>query len=219
MNHPRFRSFPNEMRRSPGFHRHKPVMGRGGAGRVLPANETDGGGVITIGDLVASRGGMFAVAYRVLRDPEAAEDVVQDAQLAVHLASARFRHDSNPATYLVRAAFTKAIDAFRHRRRVRPDDRTRDLSRAPTAASPWGTPTYADPERLLYAREVREAIAEALLTLAARQRQAFVMYEVDGYGYDEIAAVFGCAEVTMRVTVHRARFALRERLTEMGVAA
>jgi RNA polymerase sigma factor (sigma-70 family) len=55
-------------------------------------------------------------------------------------------------------------------------------------------------------------LEEALRLLPRRARQVFVLYDVEGYGHEEIAETLGVSVGTSKSQLHRARMLLRERL-------
>jgi RNA polymerase sigma-70 factor (ECF subfamily) len=60
--------------------------------------------------------------------------------------------------------------------------------------------------------ELREAIAQALDALTPEQREAFVMKQLEGRTYAEMAELLAVGEDALKMRVHRARDALRRRL-------
>jgi RNA polymerase sigma-70 factor (ECF subfamily) len=56
-------------------------------------------------------------------------------------------------------------------------------------------------------------LEEALRLLPRRARQVFVLYDVEGYGHEEIAETLGVSVGTSKSQLHRARMLLRERLS------
>jgi len=53
----------------------------------------------------------------------------------------------------------------------------------------------------------------ALRLLPSRARQVFVLFDVEGYGHEEIAEALGVSVGTSKSQLHRARMLLRERLS------
>lgn len=54
---------------------------------------------------------------------------------------------------------------------------------------------------------------DALELLPRRAREVFVLYDVEGYGHEEIAEALGVSVGTSKSQLHRARMLLRERLS------
>jgi RNA polymerase sigma-70 factor (ECF subfamily) len=71
----------------------------------------------------------------------------------------------------------------------------------------------AVPDRLLLGKELREVLNAALATLPESLRSVFVLRDVEGLSTAETAAALGLTETNTKVRLHRARLALRERLT------
>ncbi|MGE5803788.1 MAG: RNA polymerase sigma factor SigJ [Gemmatimonadota bacterium] len=146
---------------------------------------------------------LFGVAYRMVGDTHDAEDLVQEAFLRWHRAS---RADvSNPEAWLVKAVTRLAIDRLRARRAER-------------AAYPgqW-LPTPIAPDRLAasadQATELASELSMAFLVLMERlapeERAAFLMRDICGSSYADIATVLKRSEVAARQVVSRARTRVR----------
>ena len=69
-----------------------------------------------------------------------------------------------------------------------------------------------DPERRALTHERSRALNAALNRIAADQRSAIVLYDVEGYDYGEIADMTGVSLGTVKSRIHRGRLALRDLL-------
>jgi RNA polymerase sigma-70 factor (ECF subfamily) len=69
------------------------------------------------------------------------------------------------------------------------------------------------PDARLTNDELGRKIEEALATLGEDQRMAFVLREYEGLDYQSIAQVMGVSEGTVKSRLHRAKEALRSRLS------
>jgi RNA polymerase sigma-70 factor (ECF subfamily) len=148
-----------------------------------------------------------AVAYRVLRDRDEAEDVVQ--RLFLSLPTADFRGAASVWTYLYRAAVNGAVSVLRKRRR-REGAQTELLAResfAPRAAAEG-----SDPEARVLEGEILSAVAAALLDVRPQHRRALVLRIVWGLSNSEIAAHEGVPLPTVGTWLRRGREELRGRL-------
>lgn len=130
---------------------------------------------------------MVRLAYLLTGDRSAAEELVQDAFVAVHRSWARV---TNPPAYLR----TTVVNASRTwgRRKVL------ELTRRPPTPEP--------------ATLVADEMWDSLQQLTSRQRAAIVLRFYEGLPDAEIAAVLGCREATVRTSVHRGLAALREKV-------
>lgn len=154
---------------------------------------------------MSARPQLVSAARRVVRDRAEAEDVADEAiaRLAGAI-SAGERIDSVMA-WLHRAALRIAVDRARAwvRRRREPWQREASRRRAPP-----------DPATALESTELRERLWHAILELPERQRDALVLRQMEGVGYDEVASRLGVTVSTARGHVHAARAALRRLLWE-----
>lgn len=146
----------------------------------------------------AHRNLMFAVAYRMLGTVEDAEDAVQDAWLRW---SAAPRQDvAEPRAYLVRVITNTSLN------RLRAVRARREAYIGPWLPEPVLTrlsPDVADRPEL--AESVSLAMLVVLESLGPEERAVFVLREVFGFGYAEIAAALGRTEAHARQLGHRAR--------------
>lgn len=149
---------------------------------------------------------MFSVAYRMLGSVSEAEDVVQEAFLRMHrAATASGTRPDNPDAYATTVTTRVAIDTLRSAR-----------LRRERYVGPWlPEPSLAvddDPARQVEETErLSTAFLIVLETLSPVERAVFLLSEVFGYGYDEIAAVVERSEPNCRQILARARKHIDER--------
>lgn len=151
---------------------------------------------------------LFALVVRVVRDRDSAADAVQEAFFSCYRNLDRFRGDSF-RSWLTRIALNAATDVLRYRKR-RPADpypEWEDDSWQPPAGE------EASPERQVMRGQTTRALAAALAEITSDQRTAIVMYDVEGFDYQEIADVTGVSLGTVKSRIHRGRLALRELLS------
>ena len=173
---------------------------------------------------------MFAIAYRMLGSVSEAEDIVQEAFLRYHRAQSGPREKAggeaaeaaridSPKAYLSAVTTRLCIDYLRSARARReaylgewlPEPLlTGDVQRG-------GSPLFADhvaadPGRLA---EQADSLSMAFLLLLERlspvERAVFLLRDVFGYDYDEIARVVGKSEDNCRQLALRARRHVGER--------
>lgn len=150
---------------------------------------------------------LFAMVVRSLNDREAAADAVQEAFFSAYRNLARFRGDSF-RSWLTRIALNAATDILRSRKR-RPADpypEWEDDAWQPPADESEG------PERTAILRSRSRALREALAQVTEDQRNAILLYDVQGYDYQEIAEMTGVSLGTVKSRIHRGRLALRDLL-------
>jgi len=144
---------------------------------------------------------MRGLAYKMLADRDAMDDVLQEAYVKAYRALGRFKAGSNFGTWLYRITYNACIDELRRRKRapMSPDDPVEPASARP------------GPERVVSAAEtVRRALAE----LPTDQRVTVVLVDGEGFDHREAAEILGVAPGTVASRLHRARAALRRVLGE-----
>lgn len=145
---------------------------------------------------------LFSVAYRILGSVADAEDVVQDAWL--RWSAAGRSEVADPKAYLVKIASNLAMDRLRSARVQRE-----------TYVGPWlpepilTRPDVADDAEL--AESVSMAMLVVLETLTPLERAVFVLREVFGFPFREIAEAVGRSETSVRQLGHRSREHVRAR--------
>jgi len=155
---------------------------------------------------------VFGLLLRMLGNREEAEDAAQDTFLNLHRHGHRFRHESRFSTFVYRVAVNAALN------RRRSLGRRRAHAEAFNDARSFGHLVPAaelDPERALAGDELRSRIGRELLTLPEALRAPVVLFDVEGLSYSEIAEVLQVAEGTVKSRIHRARQALRSRLSDL----
>ncbi|MFJ4795618.1 RNA polymerase sigma-70 factor [Kitasatospora purpeofusca] len=145
---------------------------------------------------------LFSIAYRILGSVGEAEDAVQETWLRFDASPTR--PDSTKA-FLSTTVTRISIDVLRLAR-VR-----REAYVGPWFPEPLLTDPYADPAR---AAELADSVSMAALLLLERlsplERAVFVLREVFGFGFDEVAESVGRSEAACRQLVVRARQHMRE---------
>lgn len=150
---------------------------------------------------------LYGICVRVVGDRDTAGDAVQEAFFSAYRNLARFRGDSF-RSWLTRIALNAATDILRSRKR-RPADPFPEWE-----DEAWQPPTdEADsPERIAIDRQRSRVIAQAMTQITEDQRKAIVLYDMEGYDYQEIAEMTGVSLGTVKSRIHRGRLALRDLL-------
>lgn len=155
------------------------------------------------------RNDVFALSYHFLRSREEAWDISQEVFMKAHRALTRFRGDASFKTWLLRITANQCKDFLKKRRL--PTVAFDDKVHAEQGFDPG-------PRQALEAQETGEAILAALQTLSVKHRTAFVLRELEGLSYQEMARVIGCSLGTVMSRLHHARKKLQRHLVQMGVA-
>ena len=145
-----------------------------------------------------------ALVARMVPDPDQAGDAVQEAFFSAYRNLRSYRGPSFRG-WLTRIAINAAMDLQRARKRrpVSPYPELEDDSWQPPAGR------ESDPESIATTGERQRALVAAMGAIAADQRTAIVLYDVEGYDYGEIAGMTGVSLGTVKSRIHRGRLALR----------
>ncbi len=161
---------------------------------------------------------LYNLAYRVLANQEEAEEVVQDTFLRIHEGESNFRASNVFAGWLFRIAQNACLDILRVRQKE-----VANLSFDQTAIATGEEETRqavvgqiadskAGPEELLRQTEQARLIENSLNMLPEEQRIVVVLRDIEGFAYEDIAAIIGASSGTVRSRIHYGRLKLRELL-------
>lgn len=141
---------------------------------------------------------LYRVAVRVLGDPGDAEDALQESLLDAWRHLDQFRGDAAFTTWMYRIVTNRCLAALR---RPRP---------LPTARAAAEVAAPNSPERAAELDAELAALADAVQDLPYDQRVCWVLRELSGVGYAEIAEITGAGEAAVRGRIYRARVRLAE---------
>lgn len=149
-------------------------------------------------------------------DYDTAVDLCQETFLRVYRNIHRYSNMYQFSTWIYRIATNLAIDEIRYRQR-----RGRVFYR-----NVWGSRKSTDnetpefeitdvrrgPRDEMLRKESGQVLGDAIRSLPEKYRTAFIMKEVQGLPYDEIARVLNCSAGTIKSRLHRARELLQRKL-------
>lgn len=156
---------------------------------------------------------VYRLALGLLREPAWAEDVVQETFLKALTHLDRFEGRSSLGTWLYRVAYNGCMDRLRRRREdpLPPDEPDPDdlLVPLPEALIEWDM----TPEEVLADAEARAQLDDAIGELPESLRAAFILRDIEELTTEETAEALAISPGAVKVRLHRARLALRERLS------
>lgn len=145
---------------------------------------------------------IFRVALRMVGDAHSAEDVAQDALVSAWRGLASFRGEAEFSTWLHRIVLNSALSHI-NRSRLH-GELTGDEAVEPEK----------QPERIVEAGHQEEALRAAVGALPFDQRAPLVLYQFEGYSYEQTADILQVSEATVRGRIYRARRALVESMKD-----
>ncbi len=152
-------------------------------------------------------GEIYAYLMRMMRDPEVAADMTQDAFIKAYRNYATLEKPENARAWLYQIAHRVALDEIRRRKIIR--------------FVPWvGESRGAAPsaEHLVMDSRLSGDLQRALARIPDRQRAALLLAELHDLTGLELAAALGVSHVAARALLTRARVSLRQALAEERAA-
>jgi RNA polymerase sigma-70 factor (ECF subfamily) len=147
----------------------------------------------------------FGIAYRMLGSVSEAEDVVQEALLRMHRAQEQGEEIRSPRAYISTLVTRLAIDELRSARA------RRETYVGEWLPEPIVGPAPDDPAaEAELADSLSMAFLQMLERLTPEQRAAFLLHDVFGYSFDEVARVLERNEASVRKLASRARSRVTE---------
>lgn len=148
---------------------------------------------------------VFRAIRSVLRSDQESEDAMQQAWLSAFAHLGQFEGAASFSTWLTRIALNEALGRCGRGAHLSPID---DVSEK----DPSMRAKAQDPEERSADRELLGLVEEAVDELPDAHRSVFVLRDVEGMSTAEAALSLGVSEEVVKVRLHRARLALRDRL-------
>jgi RNA polymerase sigma-70 factor (ECF subfamily) len=141
---------------------------------------------------------MIRSVWRIIRDPDDAEDAFQEATETIWKRLGRIRRHPNPRALILKICTDAALDVLRRRlRQVRTQKHEDVITDLPD-------PAPSAVQRLI-SRETQAEVFQAIGKLPPKQGTAVLLRFVQDLSYRDIAQSFGCREATVRKHIARAR--------------
>jgi RNA polymerase sigma-70 factor (ECF subfamily) len=161
---------------------------------------------------------VLRLALNLMKRPEDARDVYQEAFLKVYRNLHRFRFECSFYTWLYRIVTNVCLDQLR-RRQARPEDQAPESNNGNHEEGITDfferqreyRPTL-DPERQLFGKEIQARIASAMERLSPRERVVFELKHYQGLKLRAIGDALGTTEETVKNSLFRATRKLRSQL-------
>lgn len=139
----------------------------------------------------------YRLALRMLGDRDDADDAAQEAFLQAWRGLESFRADAAFGTWLYRITMNECLRLLAGRR---------DTAELSVDIEDPG----AGPEEMMAARQVVSAVKAGVAGLTPEQRAPWVLREVEGLTYEEIAEVLAVTVTAVKARLHRARLVIAD---------
>ena len=152
--------------------------------------------------------------YKFCSDLDLSQDITQEAFVKAYNNIDKFRGDSSFYTWIYRIAINTAKNYFSNKSRG-PETYNEDL--LDNALSDMSL-NSDNPETLLEAEEMKDAINQAFQNLPDEIRSTLSLREYDGLSYEEIAKVQNCPIGTVRSRIFKGRELINETFSKLGLS-
>ena len=149
---------------------------------------------------------VFNLCYRMLGDPDEAEDAAQETFLRAYDHLQRYDQQRSFSTWLLSIAAHYCIDQLRKHRMT-----LISMDTFPNLDIPDATP---GPESTFNRHEDQQRVQDLLASLNPQDKAAVVMYYWYDFSYDEIAESLTLTVSAVKSRLHRARLSLAQSWTE-----
>jgi RNA polymerase sigma-70 factor, ECF subfamily len=159
---------------------------------------------------------VLRLAMNLLRSPEDARDVYQEAFLRVFRNLHTFRFDCSFHTWLYRIVTNICLDQLRKRKVRKEESAVVETSEGPIDRMEGfeEEAAEADPERSMWNRQLKDKIERALQDLTPRERMVFELRHYQGLRLRNIGEILGTSEEAAKNCLFRATQKMRSELGE-----
>ena len=156
---------------------------------------------------------VFALVFRMLGRRDEAEDLAQEVFVQVFKAIDQFRGDSKLSTWIYRIAVNlcKNRAKYNSRRHASEQDDVDALHDRAALSTAKGVSVgdVSRPDELVEGMQLENIVKRAIEKVEPDFREVLILRDVEDMSYEEIAAVTGIPEGTVKSRIHRARAQLR----------
>jgi RNA polymerase sigma-70 factor (ECF subfamily) len=160
---------------------------------------------------------VFSIALGMVKNPDDAMDIAQDAFIKVHRYIGNFQGSSSFYTWLYRIVVNLSIDHLRkasNRGNVEFDEKIGHQNRLAEQGAPVAKRLDTNPSKMQGRKELAVHIEGAVNALPPYHRAVIVMREIEGMSFAEMAKTMKVSKGTIMSRLHHARQKLQQSLSE-----
>ena len=159
---------------------------------------------------------IYGLLYRLTGNGEEARDLTQETFLRAFQSISHFRGDADLKTWIYRIAINQARNRWRWWRRRRRDETvsidSTGVDGRQSLVATLRAESSSDPEQDTLAHERETALRTALSSLRRAYRETVILRDIEGFAYEEIAAMLEISLGTVKSRLARGRQELRRKL-------
>lgn len=151
---------------------------------------------------------VYSLAMKMLRNPEDAEDVLQDTFLRAYRGIKSFKGNSTFSTWIYRITANSALMRLRKKQLPQVSIEDADEREAPISIADWAP----GPVEQLLNQEMQRVMDEAVEALPPEFRQVFILRDIEELSNADVAEILDLSVAAVKSRLHRARLKVRNRL-------
>lgn len=158
---------------------------------------------------------VYNLTYRMLGNREEAEDLSQEVFITVFKSIDSFRGDAKLSTWLYRIAVNHCKNRIKYLSRRHDRDQSEydeEIMRDEAAGAATAPNPAPRPDKQLEGVELEQIMQQCIAALDEEHRLLIVLRDVEELSYEEICAITGLPNGTVKSRLHRARMALRKKM-------
>ncbi len=149
---------------------------------------------------------LYNTGYRMTRNAEDAEDLVQETYLKAYRYYDKFEEGTNFKAWLFKILKNTFINNYRKKQRTPPQSDFAEIEDSfETQLSEEVTRQMKNPEEELLENVLDEDVQQALDTLSPDYRMAVILADLEGFSYKEIAEILELPVGTVMSRLYRGR--------------
>ena len=156
----------------------------------------------------------YGMASRLVRNPEDAEEVIQDVFTTVFRKVEGFEGKSSFSSWLYRITVNAALMKIRKRKQERAV-LIEDVMPSFKDSAALRVNESQNADHLAYRRQLGEALKDAISRLPEEYRPVYLLRDVDGLSSEEVGKILGISIPAVKSRLHRSRLMLRRRLAKL----
>ncbi|MEW6425798.1 MAG: sigma-70 family RNA polymerase sigma factor [Bacillota bacterium] len=155
---------------------------------------------------------VYSLSYQLAGNHADAQDLAQEVFIRAYLAIKGFRNEADFGTWLHRITVNLWLN-IKRRQNLVPVVSLDEPVQTPEGEVYREPPaTRGNPEQFIEEREFSDCVRLALDELSSEHKAALVLRDIEGYTYEEMAAILNCSLGTVKSRLSRARQLLRQKV-------
>jgi RNA polymerase sigma-70 factor, ECF subfamily len=155
---------------------------------------------------------IYSMALRLARNPEDANDLLQETVLRAYRFFHQFTPGTNSRAWVLTILFNNFRNGYRKSGREQVSASEAEFTERLEAESMAADQRHSDPEALAFADVMEPEVQAALDSLPEEFRSAMLLIDVQELSYQEVSGVLGVPVGTVKSRVSRGRALMREAL-------